>query len=116
MENLSPIKLIPTTYFDLCTLYICQQWQPSDVKPQEIILSFESFQGNYIKSYPLHKSQWVIIDNEEELWIRLFLIITDDLVKEILSYAERVTVIAPESLIKEIQVRHEDAFKQYQPK
>ncbi|MEI7724940.1 MAG: WYL domain-containing protein [Bacteroidota bacterium] len=88
----------------------------SDVKPQEIILSFEPFQGNYIKSYPLHKSQSVITDNEEELRIRLFLIITDDLVKEILSYAERVTVISPKSLIQDIQKRHEDAFKQYQAK
>jgi len=86
----------------------------SDLKPQEIILSFEPFQGNYIKSYPLHESQYVLIDNEEELRIRLFLLITPDLVTEILSYAENVTVIAPKSLIKEVQERHENAFIQYQ--
>jgi predicted DNA-binding transcriptional regulator YafY len=88
----------------------------SDEKPQEIILSFHPFQGNYIKSYPLHKSQSVLMDNEEELRIRLFLIITDDLVKEILSYAERVTVISPQKLIEEVQERHEEAFYQYQTK
>jgi predicted DNA-binding transcriptional regulator YafY len=44
------------------------------------------------------------------------LINTDDLVKEILSYAENVTVISPMSLITEIQKRHEDAFKKYQIK
>ncbi len=85
----------------------------SEVKPQEIILSFEPFQGNYIKSYRLHESQSVLIDNEDELRIRLFLIITDDLVKEILSYAENVEVISPKSLIKVVQNRHEEAFKQY---
>jgi len=86
----------------------------SDVKPLEIILSFEPFEGNYVKSYPLHESQSILIDNEEELRIRLYLIKTDDLVKEILSYAENVTVISPESLIIEIQQHHENAFKQYE--
>ena len=88
----------------------------SNVEPQEIILSFDPFEGNYVKSYPLHESQSVLIDNEEELIIRLYLINTDDLVKEILSYAENVTVISPKGLITEIQKRHEDAFKQYQKK
>jgi predicted DNA-binding transcriptional regulator YafY len=85
----------------------------SDLKPQEIILSFEPFQGNYVKSYPLHESQSILIDNEDELRIRLFLLITPDLVTEILSYAENVIVLSPKSLIKEIQKRHEYAFKQY---
>ena len=88
----------------------------SEVKPLEIILSFEPFEGNYIKSYPLHESQSILIDDDEELRIRLYLINSDDLVKEILSYAENVTVISPKSLIKEIQKRHEAAFKQYQKK
>jgi predicted DNA-binding transcriptional regulator YafY len=88
----------------------------SDHKPQEIILSFEPFQGNYVKSYPLHESQSILIDNEEELRIRLFLLITPDLVTEILSYAENVTVISPKSLIKEVQERHENAMKQYKKK
>ena len=85
----------------------------SDVKPQEIILSFEPFQGNYIKSYPLHESQSILIDNEEELRIRLFLSVTDDLVMEILYYGEKVEVISPKNLIKEVWQRHENAFKQY---
>lgn len=78
----------------------------SNVKPLEIILSFDPFQGKYVKSYPLHESQSILIDNKEELRIRLYLINTDDLVKEILSYAENVTVISPESLIKEVQEHH----------
>ena len=88
----------------------------SDITPQEIILSFDPFHGKYIKSYPLHDSQSIIIDNEEELRIRLFLIATDDLVMEVLSYAENVTVISPKSLIKEVQEHHENAFNQYKKK
>jgi predicted DNA-binding transcriptional regulator YafY len=88
----------------------------SDRKPQEIILSFEPVQGNYVKSYPLHDSQSILIDNEEELRIRLFLLITPDLVTEMLSYAENVTVISPKSLIKEVLERHKNAMKQYKKK
>ena len=88
----------------------------SKIKPQDIILSFDTDQGKYIKSFPLHMSQSILIDNEEELRIRLFMLITHDLVMEILSYADSVTVISPKSLIKEVQQRHENAFNQYQKK
>jgi predicted DNA-binding transcriptional regulator YafY len=86
----------------------------SDVKPQEIILSIDPDQGKYLKSYPLHETQSILIDNKDELRIRLFLLITQDLVMEILSYADDITVISPKSLFKEVQKRHEDAFKQCQ--
>ena len=35
-----------------------------DGKPEKIILSFESDQGKYIKSYPIHESQTIITDDE----------------------------------------------------
>jgi len=85
----------------------------SDVEPQEIVLSFEPFQGNYIKSYPLHESQTILIDNEKELRIRLFLIATQDLVMEILYYGENVKVLSPKSLIKEVTQQQENALNQY---
>ena len=86
---------------------------PSDAKPVEIILSFDPFEGNYIKSYPLHASQSILVDNEEEMRIGLFLIITVDFVMEILSFGENVEVIAPESLITEVRQRYENALQQY---
>lgn len=87
-----------------------------DAEPQEIILSFDPHQGKYMKSFPIHESQAILIDNDEEIRISLFLDITYDLVTEILSHAERVKVISPKRLIKEVQQRHEKAFNQYQKK
>lgn len=75
---------------------------PMDTRPEEIDLSFDPEQGKYIKSYPIHESQTILADNPQEFRIRLHLWVTYDLIQEILSYGDRVIVIAPESLRKEI--------------
>lgn len=86
---------------------------PGDQEPQEIILSFEPVQGKYIKSLPIHESQQILIDNENELWVKLILFITYDLVKELLSYGEYVKVLQPESLADEIKMIHKNAINNY---
>jgi predicted DNA-binding transcriptional regulator YafY len=83
---------------------------PDDVPPEEIILSFEPEQGKYIKSYPIHESQAILTDNEQELRIRLTLFITRDLVMEILSYGMTVKIISPERLIREVKKIHQEAL------
>jgi predicted DNA-binding transcriptional regulator YafY len=70
--------------------------------PEYIILSFDPFQGKYIKSLPLHTSQKVLIDNEDELRISLELHLTHDFLMEIRSFGEDVEVIEPASLKKNI--------------
>lgn len=81
--------------------------------PQEILLSFESHQGKYIKSLPLHKTQEILIDNNEELLIRLYIFITHDFIMELLSYGETVKILKPESLICEIKEVYVNSLKQY---
>jgi predicted DNA-binding transcriptional regulator YafY len=71
---------------------------PDNAQPEEIILSFDPEQGKYIRSYPLHESQLVVIDNASELRIKLHLYVTYDLIQEVLSYGDRVRVIAPDEL------------------
>jgi len=66
--------------------------------PQEIILSFTSHQGKYIKSLPLHHSQEILTDNKNELRIKLTLCPTFDFIQEILSHGSNVEVISPDSL------------------
>lgn len=86
---------------------------PVAQKPKEIILSFNSLQGKYIKTLPLHQSQEIILDNEEELQIRLQLFITHDFFMELLSYGDNVKVIKPESLIKDIKESLQTTLNQY---
>ena len=81
--------------------------------PKEIVLSFDPFQGKYIKTLPLHESQSVIADNKDELRISLQLYITHDFIMELLSLGQSVRVIKPASLVKEIKAAHTATAKQY---
>jgi len=86
---------------------------PNGHKPEEIELSFDPFQGKYIKTLPLHESQQILIDNEEELRIKLTLFITHDFFMELLSYGENLRVIKPESLIKDLKSTFKNVLKLY---
>jgi hypothetical protein len=81
--------------------------------PVKIVLSFDAFQGKYIKSLPLHISQKVLIDNEDELRISLELHLTHDLLMEIRSFGEDVQVIEPDLLKKQIIDSLQKATVQY---
>jgi predicted DNA-binding transcriptional regulator YafY len=86
---------------------------PDDVQPEEIILSFGPEQGKYIKSYPIHESQVILADNNKELKIGLKLLVTHDLIMEILSYGMSVKIIAPGKLIRQVNRIYLGAMKQY---
>ncbi len=86
---------------------------PNDEEPQEIILSFDPFQGKYIKTLPLHDTQQVLVDTEDELQIKLKLFVTYDLIMELLSFGDKMKVLEPKSLAKEIKEAHQKAVSQY---
>lgn len=83
---------------------------PENGKPEEVILSFDTENGKYIKSYPIHESQTILLDNEDELRIRLYLYITIDLIMELLSYRNTYKVISPVKLRKELVNIHKNAI------
>lgn len=63
--------------------------------PDNIILSFKANQSKFVKSLPLHHSQEIIIDDDDELRISLQLVPTYDFYQELLTHAERLNVISP---------------------
>jgi len=74
--------------------------RPDEQQPVEIILSFEPFQGKYIKTFPLHHSQQILTDTDDELRIRIKVYITYELKMELRSFGDSVTIIQPEDLLK----------------
>jgi predicted DNA-binding transcriptional regulator YafY len=86
---------------------------PNGAEPQDIILSFDPFQGKYVKTLPLHETQEVLVDNNQETRIKLKLCLTHDLIMELLSFGGNMKVIEPKSLADEIKRAHRMAYKQY---
>jgi len=80
----------------------------------EVVLSFDAFQGKYVKSLPLHHSQEIIEDTENELVIKLQLHITFDFIQKLLSYGDRVKILQPESLKNEIKNELKSALELYE--
>jgi proteasome accessory factor B len=121
LDRLSNLEITNKT-FDVPKIYnIAESYRycfgiisPNDEPPQEIVLSFNPIQGNYIKSLPLHETQQILVDNKDEFRIHLKLCLTHDLVMELLSHGDTVKVIKPKSLIKELKQRYKNALKQYQ--
>ncbi len=81
--------------------------------PETVVLSFTNHQGNYIKTLPLHHSQEILIDNEQELRIQLKVYIAFDFVQELLSYGDSMKVIEPQSLIDTVKETYMKALERY---
>lgn len=104
-----PSDLNPNDYFKNCFGVI----NSNESNPEEVVLSFEPLQGRYIKSYPLHESQKIRVENENELLIELKLYVTHDLIMELLSYGESVKVIKPYSLINILKTSYQSSLDLY---
>jgi predicted DNA-binding transcriptional regulator YafY len=86
---------------------------PNENQPEDIILSLDPVQGKYIKSLPLHESQEILIDTEDELRIKVTLYITHDFYMELLSMGENVKIIQPKTLIKKIKITYSNCLSLY---
>lgn len=120
LDRLSGLEITNTTFIYPENYNIEEQYRycfgiidPNKNEPEEIVLSFDHIEGKYIKSLPLHSSQQILIDNEQELRLKLKLFVTYDLIMELLSHGYNLKVLQPESLVEEIRSVHERAFKQY---
>jgi len=110
--NITKKKFAPPENFNANNLYkdYFGIVNSSKDKAEEIILSFDNFNGKYIKSFPLHESQQIIADNENETRIKLFLHTTFDFEIELLSHGDRVKIISPDRLKKRMGEIYKNAL------
>lgn len=85
----------------------------SSGKVEDVELAFTQQQGNYVKSLPWHTSQTILVDNEQELRIKLRVIPNFELTQKILMCGDSVEVIHPLWLRTEIKKSLVDALKKY---
>lgn len=64
-------------------------------EPTKITLSLIPWQGMYVKSLPIHHSQKILVDNENELKLELNLVPTYDFFQEILTHNQRLLSLEP---------------------
>jgi predicted DNA-binding transcriptional regulator YafY len=110
LDRLSDLEILNKKFKMPQNLNIEEYWKncfgiigPNSNFPDEVILSFHPEQGKYIKSLPLHESQEILIDNENEVRVRLKVFLTFDFKMEVLSHGELVKVIQPKSLVDDIR-------------
>lgn len=86
-------------------------WDDPSMPVEEIELSYSPLDGKFIKTTPLHSSQKIIIDNDNEFRISLRLRITNDFVMALLSRSASLTVIKPPSLRARIREIYKKAIE-----
>lgn len=84
-------------------------WDQTDIPIEDIELSYDALDGKFLKSVPLHHSQQIVCDTEDEFRITLHLRITNDFVMELLSRSRSLTVIRPASLRERVRKVYEEA-------
>ncbi|MCG9793389.1 helix-turn-helix transcriptional regulator [Flavobacterium algicola] len=108
-DRISNLKILDTKFrpitFDVDNNYQHAFGIETYEAPEKVVLSFTWQQGNYIKSFPLHSSQKITKDTDEELVVELFIHPTNEIVMELLKYDSNVKVIAPVSLRNEMKKR-----------
>lgn len=77
-------------------------WSDPSVETEEIELKYDSLDGSFLKVIPIHPSQEIIADREDEFRIKLRLKITRDFVMELLRRSRSLEVIRPLHLRQKI--------------
>ncbi len=105
-----PIQEKPKSYFNNCYGIIAGDHSKPIVP---VVLSFQPFQGKYIKAMPLHPSQKIIKDSEDELIIKLDVYSTFDFEMQLLSYGPLIQVLEPIELRDAIKEKLKEALENY---
>ena len=80
---------------------------------EKVLLEFSKQQGNYIKTFPLHESQRIVEETEDNVILEIFIHTTNDIKMELLKYGNDVKVLSPISLQNEIKNRISEMSKLY---
>jgi proteasome accessory factor B len=84
-----------------------------ECEPEQVVLSFTAEQGKYIKSFPLHHSQQLISETKEELVFKLNLVVTHDLIMELMKYGSGLKVKMPKHLAQSLKKTAQEMVKNY---
>lgn len=68
-------------------------WDDADTPVETVVLSYDPLDGAFLKNVPLHHSQEILVDNDEEFRISLKIKITNDFIMALLARSRSLEVI-----------------------
>ena len=74
----------------------------SEARPQKIVFIASNIASKYINSQPFHESQKLVKEAKEQAVFELFALVSEELIRELLSYGGDVQVLQPEGLKSEL--------------
>jgi len=81
--------------------------------PQKVVFKASEVAAKYIDSQPFHKSQKQIQTQDNTVKFELYVYVTEELIREFLSYGAAIEVLSPTSLKEELKSRLTAAIKNY---
>ena len=91
----------------------CMGITNTQTDPVTLVISVAPYQGNYIKTLPIHPTQTILEDNEQELRISITVIPSYELYAKLLSYGATLTVISPQFVRDELVKMLQQSLKNY---
>jgi len=85
-----------------------------DSEPLEVIMSFNRLEGFYLKTLPIHPTQQILIDDENEFRISVKVKPSWEFYDKILGYGGTVKVHSPQIIIDKLKSIAEQILKRYQ--
>jgi predicted DNA-binding transcriptional regulator YafY len=85
-------------------------------KPLEVVFKANNLAAKYLDSQPLHPSQKLVKEGNKRTTFELFVLITEELIRNLMSYGDEIEVLEPEVLRNEIQQRVASMVARYKLK
>lgn len=86
----------------------------SNLKTERIVLSFTPTQGKFIKSLPIHKSQKILVDDDENFVVELQIVPNYEFIQKIFMFNTTVKVLEPHWLVDEVKERLQEMLNMYE--
>ena len=86
-------------------------WADENMPIEDIVIRYDKLDSRFVKSMPLHSSQYIIEEDENSLTIGLRLRITNDFIMALLARSRSMEVISPLSLRQRVEDIYREALK-----
>ena len=86
---------------------------PSKAEPEEVLLEAYGNVAGQLKLHPLHRTQTIVKETSDTLHIKLHVLITKDLISELMRYGKGVKVTKPKALVKALKEELKEVLGMY---